>query len=606
MAGEPRAQGAGALAQGHHAPHLVHSAAMLYTFAALAGPSSGGRSGMSGMAGGSSGGTQTLHAPTLAFVFVLLLIAYTVRDLDRQAGADGYFRIVGRRFTPTGPALATAGAAGTASAVLSAGSDGAVATVAQPRAAQAAETAATPEAAPGRRPEATRRACHGTAAALSRRGERLPGGDGRHHGFHADHHDVSVHLTDGSTATRNGLVAGHMLLQYELQLLPRLALPRSDLRGGMSLWLIRSPAWLRSGEGSAPAEWTRVGGMTATVVGLNVVGWGMLAAALGGHYHISKTTVFGVGTGALAYTLGMRHAFDADHIAAIDNTTRKLVSEGKRPLSVGFFFSLGHSSVVFALAVLLNFGIRGLDDQVKNGSSRLQYTTNIIGTWVSGFFLFLIAALNVVILVGILKVFREMRSGAYDDEELEDQLNKRGLMNRFFGPLARRIDTPWKMYPIGFLFGLGFDTATEVALLVLAGTAVVGGLPFYAILSLPILFAAGMSLFDTIDGCFMNFAYDWAFAKPIRKVYYNLTITGLSVFVALFIGAIELLGLLAQDTNLNGSFWSFMANFNINTAGFVIVGVFVVTWIIALAVWRFGRIEQKWDTRPAVTTDTPD
>ena len=162
------------------------------------------------------------------------------------------------------------------------------------------------------------------------------------------------------------------------------------------------------------------------------------------------------------------------------------------------------------------------------------------------------------------------------------------------------------MYPIGVLFGLGFDTATEVALLVLAGTAVVGGLPFYAILSLPILFAAGMSLFDTIDGCFMNFAYDWAFSKPVRKVYYNLTITGLSVFVALFIGATELLGLLAQDTNLNGSFWSFMATFNINTAGFVIVGVFVVTWVVALAVWRFGRIEQKWDTRPAVTADSPD
>jgi nickel/cobalt transporter (NiCoT) family protein len=222
---------------------------------------------------------------------------------------------------------------------------------------------------------------------------------------------------------------------------------------------------------------------------------------------------------------------------------------------------------------------------------------------VSGFFLFLIAAFNIVILAGILKVFHEMRSGAYDDEQLEEQLNKRGLMNRFLGPLARRVDTPWKMYPIGFLFGLGFDTATEVALLVLAGTAVVGGLPFYAILSLPILFAAGMSLFDTMDGCFMNFAYDWAFAKPVRKVYYNLTITGLSVFVAVFIGAVEPLGLLAQDTSLNGSFWSFMENFNINSAGFVIVGVFVVTWVIALAVWRFGRIEQKWATRPA---DTPD
>ncbi|HEX3752177.1 MAG TPA: HoxN/HupN/NixA family nickel/cobalt transporter [Streptosporangiaceae bacterium] len=355
--------------------------------------------------------------------------------------------------------------------------------------------------------------------------------------------------------------------------------------------------------GLSPAEWTGVGGMTGTIVALHVVGWVMLAAALGGHYQISKTTVFGVGTGALAYTLGMRHAFDADHIAAIDNTTRKLVSEGKRPLSTGFFFSLGHSSVVFVLAVLLNFGIRGLDDQVKDSSSHLQYTTNIVGTCVSGFFLFLIAAFNLVVLAGILKVFREMRSGAYNDDQLEEQLNKRGLMNRFLGPLARRVDSPWKMYPIGFLFGLGFDTATEVALLVLAGTAVVGGLPFYAILSLPILFAAGMCLFDTIDGCFMNFAYDWAFANPVRKVYYNLTITGLSVFVAVFIGATELLGLLAQDTSLNGSFWSFMENFNINTAGFVIVGVFVVTWVIALAIWRFGRIEHRWRAIPADSRD---
>ena len=344
-----------------------------------------------------------------------------------------------------------------------------------------------------------------------------------------------------------------------------------------------------------PSEWARVAGMVVTVVGLNVVGWGMLALAAGGNYHINRTEVFGFGTGLLAYTLGMRHAFDADHISAIDNTTRKLLNDGKRPLSVGFFFSLGHSSVVFFLAVVLNFGIRGLDQQVKNGSSSLQYTTNIVGTLVSSFFLFLIAAINIVILVGILKIFRAMRGGVYDEAELERQLNSRGLMMRVLGPLSRRVDTPWKMYPIGFLFGLGFDTATEVALLVLAGTAVVGGLPFYAILSLPILFAAGMSLFDTMDGCFMNFAYDWAFAKPVRKVYYNLTITGLSVFVAMFIGGIEALGLLAQDGHLNGGFWSFMQNFNINKAGFVIVGVFVLTWMVALAVWRYGGIERKWD-----------
>src|ERR1700685_3463101 len=257
---------------------------------------------------------------------------------------------------------------------------------------------------------------------------------------------------------------------------------------------------VRIRNGLTPSEWARTGGMAGTVIGLNVLGWGMLAAAAGGHYHINKTEIFGFGTGILAYTLGMRHAFDADHIAAIDNTTRKLVHEGKRPLSVGFFFSLGHSTVVFVLALLLNFGIRGLDEQVKNSSSHLQYTTNIIGTLVSGFFLFLIAALNVVILASIIKVFREMRSGAYNDRELEAQLAKRGLMNRFLGRFYRNVDAPWKMYPVGFLFGLGFDTATEVALLVLAGSAVVGGLPFYAVLSLPILFAAGMSLFDTADG----------------------------------------------------------------------------------------------------------
>jgi high-affinity nickel-transport protein len=291
----------------------------------------------------------------------------------------------------------------------------------------------------------------------------------------------------------------------------------------------------------------------------------------------------------------MRHAFDADHIAAIDNTTRKLVGEGKRPLSVGFFFSLGHSSVVFVLAILLNFGIRGLGSQLSNDGSGLHAITGVVGTCVSGFFLFLIAAFNIIVLAGIIRVFREMRRGTYDDDELEEQLNKRGLMNRFLGPLARRVDTPWKIYPVGFLFGLGFDTATEIALLVLAGTAVAGGLPFYAILSLPILFAAGMCLFDTADGCFMNFAYDWAFARPIRKVYYNLTITGLSVFVAFFIGTVEILSLIGQEYRLGGGFWTFMGGFNINKAGFVVVGVFVLTWAVALAIWHFGKIEQKWE-----------
>jgi len=317
------------------------------------------------------------------------------------------------------------------------------------------------------------------------------------------------------------------------------------------------------------------------------------------HYHLASGGAFTVFTGLTAYTLGMRHAFDADHIAAIDNTTRKLVSDGKRPLSVGFFFSLGHSTIVFVLALLLNFGIRSLDEQVRNNGSQLHVMTGVIGTTVSGTFLYIIAAMNLVILLGIVKVFREMRTGRYNDQQLDEQLDKRGLMNRFFGPLARRVDAPWKMYPVGVLFGLGFDTASEVALLVLAGTAVVSGLPFYAVLSLPILFAAGMSLFDTADGCFMNFAYDWAFARPIRKVYYNLTITGLSVFVALFVGTIEILGLIGQEVHAGGGFWGFMQGFDINKAGFVIVGVFVLTWAVALAVWRFGRIEQRWDAASA-------
>jgi nickel/cobalt transporter (NiCoT) family protein len=345
-----------------------------------------------------------------------------------------------------------------------------------------------------------------------------------------------------------------------------------------------------------PREWRRVGAMVAAVIGLHVVGWGLLTlAVVHGNYQVSAGKAFGVGTGVLAYTLGMRHAFDADHIAAIDNTTRKLVGDGKRPLSVGFFFSLGHSSVVFILAILINFGIHALNSQVRNGHSTLHGLTGVIGTSVSGTFLYLIAALNVIILIGIVKVFREMRSGKFNDAELEEQLAKRGLMNRLLGPLNKRVDAPWKMYPIGLLFGLGFDTATEVAFLVLAGTAVISGLPFYAVLSLPFLFAAGMSLFDTADGCFMNFAYDWAFARPVRKVYYNLTITGLSVFVAFFIGTIEILGLIGKQAHLTGDFWHFMAAFDLNKAGYVIVGVFVLTWAVALAIWRFGQIEAKWD-----------
>ncbi len=348
-----------------------------------------------------------------------------------------------------------------------------------------------------------------------------------------------------------------------------------------------------------PGEWRRAGVMVAVIVALHVIGFVLLFAAVPHHFHIDKVKTFGIGTGLLAYTLGMRHAFDADHISAIDNTTRKLMAEGKRPLSVGFFFSLGHSSVVFVLAVLLNFGLRALNTQVQNGSSGLHHVTGLVGTVVSGGFLYVIAILNVVILVSIVRIFFALRRGAFDHDELERQLDSRGLLNRFFGPLARRVDTSWKMYPVGFLFGLGFDTATEIALLVLAGTSVASGLPFWAILSLPFLFAAGMSLFDTADGSFMNFAYGWAFANPVRKIYYNIVITGLSVTVAFAIGTVELLSVLQSELGLHGGVWDYAQSFNINTAGFVIVGVFVVTWLVALAVWRFGRIEERWGTAPA-------
>jgi high-affinity nickel-transport protein len=342
-----------------------------------------------------------------------------------------------------------------------------------------------------------------------------------------------------------------------------------------------------------PRERTGIAAMGAVVLLLNVIGWSLLAVAVGHHPRSAPGNLFGLGTGVLAYTLGMRHAFDADHIAAIDNTTRKLVGEGKRPLGVGFSFSLGHSTVVFVLAILLNFGIHALNLQVATPTSSLHAVTTIVGTSVSGAFLYLIALINLCVLVSLGRLYRQMRTGAYDEAELEQQLDKRGLMNRVLGRYARRIDSPAKMYPVGVLFGLGFDTATEIALLVLAGSAVAGGLPLPAVLALPVLFAAGMCLFDTLDGCFMNFAYGWAFANPVRKIFYNLTITGLSVAVAFVIGSIEFLGLVGQETGFTSPFWSFVRGFNINEAGYAIVGVFVVTWAMALVYWRVARVEEK-------------
>ncbi|WP_206739180.1 HoxN/HupN/NixA family nickel/cobalt transporter [Streptomyces sp. L2] len=353
-------------------------------------------------------------------------------------------------------------------------------------------------------------------------------------------------------------------------------------------------AWHRVRGSMTRQEWTRAGAMAAFVLALHVIGWGTLVGIVAPQHYSVGTQSFGVGIGLTAYTLGMRHAFDADHIAAIDNTTRKLMGEGQRPLSVGFWFSLGHSSIVFGLALLLSLGVRTLAGPVQNDDSRLHDVTGLIGTTVSGTFLYVIAAINLVILAGIWKVFRRMRSGDFDEAALEQQLNNRGFMNRLLGRVMKSITKPWQMYPLGLLFGLGFDTATEIALLVLAGSGAASGLPWYAILCLPVLFAAGMSLLDTIDGSFMNFAYEWAFSKPVRKVYYNLTITGLSVAVALLIGTVELLGLLAQKLGLHGAFWNWIAGLDLNTVGFAIVGLFFVTWAIALVVWKAGRIEEKW------------
>jgi nickel/cobalt transporter (NiCoT) family protein len=333
------------------------------------------------------------------------------------------------------------------------------------------------------------------------------------------------------------------------------------------------------------------------VLALHVIGFGLLLGLVAPQHLKLGTGVFGIGVGITAYTLGMRHAFDADHIGAIDNTTRKLMGDGQRPLSVGFFFSLGHSTVVFLLAVGLAVGIKGLSGDVASDGSALHQATGLVGPTVSGSFLLLIGILNLVVLIGIVRVFVRMRHGEFNERQLEDQLNSRGFMNRFYGRANQAVKKPWQMYPLGLLFGLGFDTATEIALLATAGTAAAGGLPISAILCLPVLFAAGMSLLDTIDGAFMNFAYGWAFSKPVRKVFYNITITALSVAVALIIGSLELLAVFADRLSLSGGIWDFVTNLDLNIVGYFVVALFVGTWLIALAVWHFARIEERWSAR---------
>ncbi|MFF4259244.1 HoxN/HupN/NixA family nickel/cobalt transporter [Streptomyces sp. NPDC001663] len=363
------------------------------------------------------------------------------------------------------------------------------------------------------------------------------------------------------------------------------------------------PGLLRRISGAlTPREWARASGLAAAILALHVIGWGtLLLIVVPQHFELGGGQgAFGIGLGVTAYVLGMRHAFDADHIAAIDNTTRKLISDGQRPLSVGFFFSLGHSSVVFLLALLFALGVRSLAGPVQDDGSSLHSTLGFIGTSVSGVFLYVIAAFNLVALIGILKVFRRMRSGGHTEADLEAQLGAGGgVMTRILGRATRAVGKSWHMYPLGFLFGLGFDTATEVSLLFLAAGAAGAGIPWYAILCLPVLFAAGMSLLDTIDGSFMNFAYSWAFSNPVRKVFYNITITGLSVAAALIIGTVELLSIAGEKLSLHGAFWDWVGGIDLNSVGYAVVALFVVTWAAALLIWRYGRLEEKWTPAPA-------
>jgi high-affinity nickel-transport protein len=324
------------------------------------------------------------------------------------------------------------------------------------------------------------------------------------------------------------------------------------------------------------AEWLRLSAFGCAVLLLHVVGWGLFA-------WYSRTNPALAGLGTLAYTFGLRHAFDADHIAAIDNTTRKFLQDDERPLGVGFFFSLGHSTVVLALTASLAVGAA----TVKASIPALHHWGGYVGAGVSGTFLWIIGILNLLVLLDVVRSVRDLRAGTLDEERLEQRLLDRGLMSRLFiGRFATRIRASWQLYPLGVLFGLGFDTATEVGLLALATGAATHRVPVLAVLSLPILFAAGMSLLDTADGAFMSHAYGWAFSHPVRKAYYNLTVTSLSVTVALGIGTIELLHVLAP--------WAWVASLDFGTLGYLIVALFVLTWATSIAVWKLARVEERW------------
>ena len=338
---------------------------------------------------------------------------------------------------------------------------------------------------------------------------------------------------------------------------------------------MRSP---RNKESFTRSELRRLGWLGVAIALLHLAGWGLFAWYVRGYAPLA-------GLGTLAYTFGLRHAFDADHIAAIDNTTRTFLQRGHRSMGTGFFFSLGHSSVVLGLTVALVLGTRSVSASLPS----LQSYGSIVGASVSGVFLLLIALLNLLVLLDVVGAFRAMRRGDHDEERLEQRLLDRGLMGRLLlRRVGDRIDRSWKMYPLGLLFGLGFDTATEIGLLALAAGVATDRLPVLAILSLPLLFAAGMSLLDTIDGAFMSHAYGWAFSSPVRKVYYNITVTGLSVLVAVAVGGVELLQVAARELGHG------LGIVDPSRLGALVVAVFVGTWLVALAIWRLGRIEERW------------
>ncbi len=294
-----------------------------------------------------------------------------------------------------------------------------------------------------------------------------------------------------------------------------------------------------------------------------------------------------LGLGFVAYTLGLRHAFDVDHIAAIDNTVRKMVQQKQEPMGVGFFFSLGHSTVVCIMAIITAFSMQWAQQNIPT----LKVVAGLIGTAVAGSFLLLIGLFNLFIWFDIYRLFLKMRRGEFDEENLDEVLLNRGFVSRFFRPLYQFINKSWHVYPLGFLFGLSFDTASEIALLAIAGNLGAQAMPWTAILLLPILFAAGMSLMDTADGIFMTTAYDWAFSTPLRKIYYNLSVTGLSVIAALFIGLIELAQVITPKLGLNGGVWGWIQNLNFGGIGYLLVGLFVLAWGVSYLLWKVLRLE---------------